>query len=154
MRKRDMTRKALTKAKPEDRPGIQAKYRNLRNIAITQMRQDTLEQNSKRISDAKNEGETWKVVNEIIRPKSQVKITITTPNGDVSEELDVANTFNTYIVEKISLLKENINPNFIKDPLKKIEEKVKNMNLEFKLKSVTVNMLTNDIVFLPTIPDY
>ena len=73
---RDTTRKSLARASKEDAPSLKAKYKNLRNRAINQMRLDTLEQNAKRISEAKNEGETWKVVNDIIRPKSETKITI------------------------------------------------------------------------------
>ena len=61
-------------ANSTDKPRLQAKYRNLRNRAVSQMRQDTLDQNAKRISEAKNEGETWKVVNDIIRPRTEAKI--------------------------------------------------------------------------------
>ena len=74
------------------------------------MRLDTLEQNSKRISDAKNEGETWKIVNDIIRPKSEAKIVISTPDGDVSDDQEVAENFNRFFVDKIEKLKENIDP--------------------------------------------
>ena len=106
------------------------------------MRLDTLEQNAKRISEAKNEGETWKIVNEIIRPKSETKITISTPVGDMSDEQEVANSFNRFFVDKIELLKENIDPDYVKDPLEKIKEKIKNKNLNFSVKPVSVKEVT------------
>ena len=139
---RDTTRKALARASNEDAPSLKAKYKNLRNRAINQMRLDTLEQNAKRISEAKNEGETWKVVNDIIRPKSETKITISTPVGDVSDEQEVANSFNRFFVDKIELLKENIDPDYVKDPLEKIKEKIKNKNLNFSVKPVSVKEVT------------
>ena len=55
------------------------------------MRKDTLERNSQRISEAKNEGETWKVVNEILKLNIVTKITIRTPEGEQSDEIIVAN---------------------------------------------------------------
>jgi hypothetical protein len=101
------------------------------------MRIDTLEINSKRISEAKNEGETWRVVNEILKPNVSTKLIISSPEGDLTEEKKVADTFNRYFVDKISALKESIDPAHIKDPLAKIAEKVKDRNLVFSLKVVT-----------------
>ena len=100
MIERDRIRKSMSKSKDCDKPGLKAKYKQLRNRAINQMRIDTLEQNSERISQAKNEGETWKVVNEIMRPNVSIKITIRTPGGEQTEEQDVANSFNKFFVKK------------------------------------------------------
>ena len=106
------------------------------------MRLDTLERNSQKISEAKNEGETWKVINEIMRPHVATKITIRTAEGDKSEEITVANSFNNFFVKKISNLKEAIDPAHVKDSLEKITEKVKNKNLRFSLKTVTTKIVT------------
>ena len=46
-----------------------------------------------------------------------------------SSEQEVANNFNQFFVYKISTLKANIDPNQVKDPLEKLEEKLKNINL-------------------------
>ena len=62
------------------------KYRQLRNRAVNQIRRDTLERIADRISQAKNEGETWRVVNDIIKPKSSNPITIKTADGEESTE--------------------------------------------------------------------
>ena len=94
------------------------------------MRADTLKRNADRISEAKNEGETWKVINEIIKPRSPVTITITTPEGELTDELEIATAFNEYFVDKISKLKENIDQSTVEDPLRRIQEKVKNKNLQ------------------------
>ena len=101
---------------------------------INQMRKDTLERNA----NAKNESKTWRVVNEIIRPKSTNKITIRTPEGDLTDETDVAATFNIFFVDKISTLKETIDLTYIKNLLTRIDEKMKNKKLKFRIKTVTL----------------
>ena len=58
------------------------------------------------------------------------------------EENKVADSFNRYFVDKISALKESIDPAHVKDPLEKIAEKVKNKNIVFSLKTVTTKMVT------------
>ena len=103
------------------------------------MRSDTLKQNGDRIAKAENDGETWRVVNDIINPKTTNNITIRTENGEISAEKEVAEVFNKYFVDKINTLKEGIDPSFVKDPMEKISEKVKNKNLKFELRPVTVN---------------
>ena len=142
MSERDQTRKNIKDAKISDKPGLKAKYRNLRNRTVFQMRADTLKRNADRISEAKNEGETWKVINEIISPRSPVTITITTPEGELTDEREIATAFNKYFVDKISKLKENIDQSKVKNPLRKIEEKLENKNFQFSLKPVTVKTVT------------
>ena len=45
-----------------------------------------------------------------MKPKSDIKITIRTEQGVISEDSEVAAAFNEFFVTKISLLKENISP--------------------------------------------
>ena len=57
------------------------------------------------------------MVNEIIQPKATNCIVIGTPDGDLTEEPEVAVTFNKFFVEKISVLKANIDTkNYSYDP--------------------------------------
>ena len=135
---RDRTRKEVSKASREDKPALKIKYKHLRNRVLNQLRMDTMQQNGERISKAENEGETWRVVNEILKPRVPTVITITTPEGETSNEEKVAETFNKFFVEKINTLKSNIDPSLIKDPLERIKTKVQNKNLNFSLKPVTV----------------
>ena len=138
MKERDATRKELSQANEDNKGGLRATYKKLRNRAISQMKIDTLERNSKRISEAKNEGEVWKVVNDITKPHSKTKIILKTQDGDITEDLDVATKLNKYFFDKIENLKANIDPEYIEDPLAKTKEKVKNKNLRFSLKRVTL----------------
>ena len=60
----------------------------------------------------------------------------------------MANAFNGFFISKIDKLKENIDPNQVRDPLEKIKEKMKNKNLKLKLKLVsakTVKKLMNSM---------
>ena len=142
MRERDSTRGGISRASDRDKPALKAKYKSLRNRVINQIRKDTVNMNADRIAKAKNESETWRVVNDIIKPKNQAPITIrTTDTGDITDEKEVAEAFNKFFIDKISNLKANIDPNYIKDPLTKIEEKVRHKNLKFKIKPVSVKMV-------------
>ena len=122
---------------PSEKPQIQAKYKQLRNWVTNQIRKETIHRNGERIAEAKNERETWRVVNEIIKPKSESTIVINTTEGETSDEHKVAEAFNTFFVEKIRILKETVDPNLVKDPLERLKENVKNKNLLFKIKSVS-----------------
>ena len=136
---RDNTRKKIITAKNKEKPLLKAKYKQLRNRTIAQIRKDTIMSNGEKINKAKNEGETWKIVNDLVKPKSHVKIVLTKPNGETSDEQEVADIFNTFFVKKISNLKEKIDPELIKDPLEKLKEKMKSKNLTMKIKTVTAD---------------
>ena len=62
----------------------------------------------------------WKVVNEIIKPQSDHKIVLTSEQGDITEDMEVATRFNEFFVKKIETLKEKIDPSHIKDPIARI----------------------------------
>ena len=77
------------------------------------MRTDTRNQKADRLANAKNEGEVWKIVNEIIKPKSSPHIVLSTNDGEVTDDLEIANKFNEYFIQKIedlSVLIETLNP--------------------------------------------
>ena len=138
MLERDLTRKKIFGASKEDKPALQAKYKQLRNRTIAKIRKDTINMNGERISGAKNEGETWRVINNIIKPKSTVKIVIIGPEGELFEEQEVADEFNKFFVKKIDELKQKIDHNQMKDPLEKIRQKMKDKNLSLSLKQVSI----------------
>ena len=97
MRERDSTRGGISRASDRDKPALKAKYKSLRNRVINQIRKDTVNMNADRIAKAKNESETWRVVNDIIKPKNQAPITIrTTDTGDIRDEKEVAEAFNKF----------------------------------------------------------
>ena len=141
MQERDSTRRRILTAPKEEKPKLQAKYRRLRNRAINQIRNDTMQRNGDRIANADNEGEMWRIVNKIVKPKSDNQIIINSPEGPITEEAKVADAFNKFFVDKIESLKERIDPNSITDPLTRIKEKFANSNLKFKLKPVTISQV-------------
>ena len=137
IRERDITRKKIPDAQDHEKPALKARYKQLRNKAISQIRKDSILMNGAKISEVKNEGETWRIVNDIVKPKSSIIIIITGPDGDISDEQEVADAFNTFFVKKIEDLKAKIDPNQKNDTLEKVKERVKNKNLHFSLKMVT-----------------
>ena len=141
MLERDLTRSKIPGSSKEQKEKLKTKYKQLRNRTITQIRKDTIQMNGEKIGNAKNEGETWRIINEIIKPKSDHTTTINGPNGEVSNEQEVADMFNAFFVKKVEDLKDKIDPNLVQDPLVKVREKVKNKNLKFKLKPTTPESL-------------
>ena len=60
---------------PEQSPG--PKYKKLRNKATNLIRRDTVNANGKRIEEATDENEIWRIVNDITKPKSSESTYIT-----------------------------------------------------------------------------
>ena len=75
-------------------------------------------------------------------------ITIRSAFGNLTEAREVAEAFNKFSVDKISNLKANIDPNFVKDPLTKIAEKMKHKNLDFKIRTVSASTVMAVITFI------
>ena len=91
----------------------------------------------KRVNNAKNENEIWKIVKDITNPKNENKLKLTENNEEISDEGKVADTFNNFFVEKINKLKENIDSRYIEDPLQRLKKKMEGRNIKFSLKQVT-----------------
>ena len=53
-------------------------------------------------------------------------------------EKEIANNLNVYFVDKVKKLKDNIDKSKIVDPLVQLKNKMANSNLNFELKTVTV----------------
>ena len=136
MKERDEARRQL-KRSPGENKILHEKYKRLRNRTTQQIRRDAVKANGKRIEEANNESEVWKVVKEINTPRSESNWTLIDNNITITEEREIAETFNNYFVEKIANLKARIDPNRVKEPLNKLKNKVRGKNLNFSLKTVT-----------------
>ena len=72
-----------------------------------------------------NFNEVWKVAREITNPRKSNDWSLKTDEGIIYEPEKIANT---YFVEKIVSLKNNIDMKFVKDRLTKLEDKMKKHN--------------------------
>ena len=137
MKKRDKTRKEIGNATSQERTILMKQYKSLRNRVTGQLRKEQVEYNSKRIEEANSEKELWRVANEAINPKKETKWNIKAKDDtNISDELQVAELFNEFFVEKVENLKAGINPNLIEDPLTRLKEKMEKIShkasLDFK----------------------
>ena len=108
-----------------------------------QIREDVKKANGKKIDEANNETEYWKVVNDITKPNNNSKWKLKNDKGeDIEDEKEIAETFNSFFVTKIENLKATIDESIKDDPLKLLKKKVENKNLNFCLKTVTVKTVT------------
>ena len=56
---------------------------------------------AKRIQESKSEGEMWKIVNDITNPNSEQTWKLKEGNVIIDNELDIANMFNHFFIDKI-----------------------------------------------------
>ena len=106
------------------------KYKTLRNRVTTQVRNEVKAANGKRIAEATNESEYWKVVNDVTKAKSEMKWKLDDGVKMTKNEEEVSPRFNNFFVNKIEGLKANIDVNFKTDPLQHLEKKVENNNVQ------------------------
>ena len=136
IKNRDQTRNAIPKSGGE-RHILQQKYKSLRNRVTSAIRNDTKMSNDNRIKEAGDENEVWKVVKDIIQPKSEKPWSIKEGDKILKDEEEIAEVFNKHFTDKISKLKDNINQEYVEDPLQKLRKKMKDKNLKFALKKVS-----------------
>ena len=138
MRKRDQVRISVSKASTKEKPTLQKQYKALRNKVTNQIRKENIDFNNNRIENANNEGELWKIANEVMNPKGEVSWKIEKePGEEINDDQEVAESFNDFFTEKIVQLKKNIDPSLVTNPLERLREKMKhNKNkLEFSYAS-------------------
>ena len=136
IKERDQARADL-KGSPGEKKVLHEKYKKLRNRTTKQIRKDTITTNGKRIDDANDEGEVWKVINEINTPRNENNWRLVENGETVTDEKEVAEKFNHFFIDKIETLKARIDPQRVKEPLGKLKAKMEGRNLKFVLKTVT-----------------
>ena len=141
MNERDRARTALKKTTGDKWIALQ-KYRSLRNRVTSQIRKDVITENGKKIDSANDESEYWHVVNGIINPKTEPSWKLNEDGNDVTDEKDIAESFNNFFVSKTDGIKAKIDNTIKDDPLIRLKKKVENKNLKFLLKTVSVKTVT------------
>ena len=69
MKRRDELRTEAQKASPEERKSKLVKYRKQRNKVTSMQRKDNISQNVKKMEEANNPSEVWKLENNLNKPK-------------------------------------------------------------------------------------
>jgi len=142
MKKRDNVRNKIKKAKGQEKKNLLQQYKILRNKVTSEIRKENINYNNNRIKEANNESELWRVANEVLNPKKENDLKIINTEGKIlAEEKEVAEAFNEYFIEKIQLLKENIDRTKVEDPLARLREKMKNNTQKLEFKPVSRKQL-------------
>ena len=76
MKQRDDTREQIKKARNGEKVVLSAKYKKLRNQVNCKIRKECILHNEKRVEKANSEGEIWKIVNEVVKPKKVIEWSI------------------------------------------------------------------------------
>ena len=77
----------------------------LRNRVTSQIRKENIDHNNNRVMEAKNEGEIWKIANEVTSPKQDNVWKIDNNGVKITDELKIAEIFNKHFVEKLATSK-------------------------------------------------
>ncbi len=125
IKSRDQARKAIRKAGNEKQV-LQQKYKILRNRVTSALKTDTRMMNEKRAYQATNENEMWKIVKEIANPRTDKQWMLKENCREIREEEEIAEVFNEFFISKITNLRANIGREYVKDPLKKLRNILKN----------------------------
>ena len=113
------------------------KYKTLRNRVTSAIRYDTIKHNDKRVEEAENENEVWKIIKESTAQNGEKKWKLKEEDTIIEDENKIADIFNNYFKEKITKLKEGIDKEHVKEPLEKLKQKMASKNLKFNLKQVS-----------------
>ena len=90
----------------------------------SQLKKDNININNERVKSADSENEIWKVVKDITNPKRDSNIVLVEDNKTIEDEREVAEIFNDFFIDKINLLKENIDQSKVEDPCTRLKEKM------------------------------
>ena len=137
MKQRDEVRGRIHKASHGEKALLSTKYKKLRNLVNCRIRKETILHNEQRVNKANSEGEVWKVVNEVIKPKKENEWSIKKDDNTItSNHEEISNIFNTFFVKKVEDLKSNIDKDFVSDPLEILNAEPKK-DLFFDLKPIS-----------------
>ena len=81
------------------------KYKTVRNYVNNRLKKNTIELNGKKIDEAKNESQIWKIVKNINNPRKENEWKISKDEEIITDQKVIAEEFNKYFVDKISGLK-------------------------------------------------
>jgi hypothetical protein len=134
---RDLARKSIKTKTGVEKAVQHTKYKKLRNRVNSELKKDNIMHNSKRVREANDEKEIWKVIKDVANPKSDSTIRLVEDGEIIEDEKEVADIFNTFFVSKISDPKDNIDSTKVEDPLTRLKKKMDSKNLKFSLKTVS-----------------
>jgi hypothetical protein len=97
----------------------------------TQIRKENLDHNNNRVEEAKTESELWKITKEVTESKSENGWKININEVPTEDQSIIAETFNTYFIEKIENVKQNIDNEYKQDPFSKLKQKYKSNKSKF-----------------------
>ena len=142
MKKRDFTRGQIKSASVQQKGVLLQQYKAFRNKVTSKIRKENVDFNNNRIEKAANERELWQVANDVLNPKKENDWKVINKDGtQVTEELEVAEVFNEFFVEKVNQLKNGIDPIMKEDPFVRLQEKMKNNKCRLEFKTITQKQL-------------
>ena len=100
MKNRDCIRTKICRSSNTEKAVLMKKYKILRNLVTNLIRKENLEFNNKRFAEGNNEGELWKIANEVTNQKKQSKWKLDINSKKVENEQEIADCFNGYFADK------------------------------------------------------
>ena len=136
MEERDKCRRQIQTASPSEKATLWQKFKRLRNRCVSLIRRDSRRKIQEDIErESSSARGLWKLVNSMGKEadKNQ-KFELIEDDVHVTNERDVANTLNSFFVDKINIMHSNVDKNTQDDPYKHLIGKKRK---EFGLSTVT-----------------
>ena len=113
-------------------------YKTQNNYCSAQIMKAVREFRGENITESNTTKETYRAIKSIMRPEEMAKnkLKIENEGNKVEDPKDLAELFNFFFPEKVKKLAASIKKHEGIEPLEKLREKMKDLNLNFELKEV------------------
>jgi len=127
--------KRLVKQMTRDERHIQlSKYKKLRNRVVASIRND---QKRNAESSLKCGVNPWHIANKFLGKSKSTDMPLIENGKTITDDKEKAETMNEFFIEKVELLRGQINPKQIENPLQKLKQACQWKNRNFQFKKVT-----------------
>ena len=138
IQERDSVRHELKKSLHETRREILSlKLKKARNAVTSRVRKESKMATIKKIKESGSPSEHWKVAKDVSKQAGKDQVQLEEAGQIMDDEKLLSDTFNAWFKKKIVDIEANI-PDLNMRATDKLKEKMKNRNLKFSLKTVTL----------------
>ena len=122
---------------------MEIQYKKHNNYCNKMIKKEVKQKTGENITSDSNMKEIWKCINIVLKPETSAKnkLKIKINNETIEDPQTLADNFNNFFAEKVQKLSAGIKKSN-SDPLLLLKEKMKSLNIRFKIKTVNENHVT------------
>ena len=137
MKERDHLRHDVRKCKDDTKKEVLSiKLKKARNAVTSRIRKESKMATLKSLKESGNPSEYWKAAKNVTKSAGNPQLKLEEAGTTIDDEDLLSDTFNKYFKEKIEDIEKKI-PNLNVEATEKLQDKMREKNLKFSLKTVT-----------------